>query len=224
MARKGIIILGVAGPSGSGKSLLSNTIVDELGSDKVVVISEDSYYKDLSHLPFEQRNKINFDHPDAFDHDLLCHHLSELKEGRSVDVPIYDYSIHARSSKVQHVSASNSLIVLEGILLFAEPKLRELMDIRIFVDTPLDICFIRRLRRDVVERDRTMESVILQYEKTVRPMFLKFVEPSKRYAHIIVPRGGKNRIAIEVIQAKMKELINHSKAIHSPASSSEAAS
>ncbi len=209
-----VIVIGVAGPSGSGKSLLSNTIVNELGSKHVVVISEDAYYKDLSDLSLDERNQINFDHPDAFDHDLLCHHLSELKAGRSVEIPVYDYSIHARSHETRAISAENSIIVLEGILIFVEPKLRELMDIRIFVDTPLDTCFIRRLQRDVVDRGRTMESVIGQYEKTVRPMFLKFIEPSKRYAHLIVPHGGRNRIAIELVQAKMKELLNGPSARH----------
>lgn len=202
-----IIIIGVAGPSGSGKSLLANTIVDEIGSERVVVIPEDAYYKDLSDLPFEERNQVNFDHPEAFDHGLLCKHLADLKMGRSIDIPVYDYKSHTRSDKTRHISHDNSIVVLEGILLFCEPILRELMDMRIFVDTPLDTCFIRRLRRDVMERGRTMESVIQQYSRTVRPMFLQFVEPSKRYADIIVPHGGKNRIAIEVIQAKLKELL-----------------
>ncbi|MDF2939458.1 MAG: uridine kinase [Gammaproteobacteria bacterium] len=206
---RNIIIIGIAGASGSGKSLLANTIVDELGSDRVVVISEDAYYKDLSNLSMEERNKVNFDHPDAFDHKLLVQHLSELKAGDSVNIPVYDYVTHNRTSKTRHISSNNSIVVLEGILLFSEPALRDVMDIRIFVDTALDTSFIRRLRRDVMERGRSMESVIEQYETTVRPMFVQFIEPSKRYADIIVPHGGKNRIAIEVIQAKMKELLNH---------------
>ncbi|MDO8953394.1 MAG: uridine kinase [Gammaproteobacteria bacterium] len=208
-SRRKIIILGIAGASGSGKSLLANTIVDELGSDRVVVISEDSYYKDLSHLLLDERNKVNYDHPDAFDHKLLAEHLTELKEGGSIDVPIYDYTTHNRTSKTRHINSKNSIVVLEGILLFSDPTLRDLMDIGIYVDTALDTSFIRRLRRDVIERGRSMESVIEQYETTVRPMFVQFIEPSKRYADIIVPHGGRNRIAIEVIQAKMKELLNH---------------
>jgi uridine kinase len=208
-SNRNIIIIGIAGASGSGKSLLANTIVDELGSDRVVVISEDAYYKDLSSLSMEERNRMNFDHPDAFDHKLLVQHLSELKAGHSVDIPVYDYVTHNRTNKTRHISSNNSIVVLEGILLFSEPALREVMDICIFVDTALDTSFIRRLRRDVMERGRSMESVIEQYETTVRPMFVQFIEPSKRYADIIVPHGGKNRIAIEVIQAKMKELLNN---------------
>ncbi|MDF2690955.1 MAG: udk [Gammaproteobacteria bacterium] len=208
-SNRNIIIIGIAGASGSGKSLLANTIVDELGSDRVVVISEDAYYKDLSDISMEERNKVNFDHPDAFDHKLLVQHLSQLKAGHSINVPIYDYVTHNRTHNTRHISSDNSIVVLEGILLFSEPLLRDLMDIRIFVDTALDTSFIRRLRRDVMERGRNMESVIEQYETTVRPMFVQFIEPSKRHADIIVPHGGKNRIAIEVIQAKMKELLNH---------------
>jgi uridine kinase len=208
-SQRKMIIIGIAGASGSGKSLLANTIVDELGSDRVVVISEDAYYKDLSHMPMEERNKVNYDHPDAFDHKLLAQHLADLKEAKSIDVPIYDYTTHNRTTKTRHISSKNHIVVLEGILLFSDPALRDLMDIGIYVDTALDTSFIRRLRRDVIERGRNMESVIEQYETTVRPMFVQFIEPSKRYADIIVPHGGRNRIAIEVIQAKMKELLNH---------------
>jgi uridine kinase len=202
-----LIVIGIAGASGSGKSLLANTIVQELGSDKVAIISEDSYYKDLKHLTLKQRAKVNFDHPDAFDHALLCKHLKKLKQGEAIDVPIYDFVTHTRSKNVRHITSDKSIIVLEGILLFVEPKLRDLMDMRIYMDTSLDIAFIRRLTRDVFERGRTMESVISQYETTVRPMFTKYVDPSKRYADIIVPHGGKNRIAIDMIKAKMKELL-----------------
>jgi len=208
MQDNSIIIIGISGASGSGKSLLSNTIVNEIGSDRVAVISEDAYYKDLSDLPFEERTKVNFDHPDALDHDLMIDQLSKLKSGHSVEVPVYDHALYIRTGETKHVSNNSDIIVLEGILLFAEPSLRDLFDIRIYVDTAPDMCFIRRLQRDVEERGRTMESVIEQYQKTVRPMFLKFVEPSKRYADIIVPHGGKNRIAIEVIQAKIKELLS----------------
>lgn len=208
MDKKKVIIIGIAGASGSGKSLLCKTIVNELGSDRVAVISEDAYYKDLSSLTMAERNQFNFDHPDAFDHRLLCEHLDKLQRGETIDVPMYDYATHSRTRETRHISNNKSIVVLEGILLFTDPELRERMDIRIYVDTALDISFIRRLQRDVVERGRTMESVIAQYDKTVRPMFLKFIEPSKRYADIIVPHGGRNRIAIEVIQAKMKELLS----------------
>lgn len=203
-----VIVVGVAGASGSGKSLLSTTIVEELGSRKAVVIREDAYYKDLSHMPMEGRDKVNYDHPDAFDHALLIQHLRTIKSGGAIDVPVYDYSIHNRCEETVHIDQNKYVIVVEGILLFVEPQLRELMDIKIFVDTPPDICFIRRLQRDVIERGRTMESVIAQYQKTVRPMFTKFIEPSKRYADIIVPHGGKNRIAIELIQARLKQSLH----------------
>lgn len=205
--RNDTMIIGISGASASGKSLLANTIVNELGSDQVVVISEDSYYKDNPHLPFEEREKINYDHPDAFDHWLLHQHLSALQTGQSVEVPLYNFKTHSRE-KTTRTIGKHTIIVLEGILLFVDERLRQLMDIRIYMDTPLDICLIRRLMRDILERKRTLESVLEQYEKTVRPMYLQFIEPSKRYADIIVPRGGENRIAIDMIKAKMKELLN----------------
>ena len=204
--KKKVIIIGISGPSASGKSLLANTIINELGSDQVMVISEDSYYKDNSHMPFEDREKINYDHPEAFDHALLCEHLRLLQLGQSIDIPIYSHSQHIRLPKTRTIS-NHTIIVLEGILLFSDLDLRELMDIRIFMSTPLDICLIRRLKRDVIERHRSFDSVLYQYETTVRPMYLQFIEPSSRYADIIVPRGGENRIAIDMIQAKMRELL-----------------
>ncbi|MSP53145.1 MAG: uridine kinase [Gammaproteobacteria bacterium] len=206
------IIIGISGPSGSGKSLLANTIINELGSDQVVVISEDAYYKDRPYLSLEERAKMNYDHPDAFDHDLLCQHLQQLQNGQTVHVPIYDHSQHLRSAHTKNVG-QHAIIVIEGILLFTDQKLRDLFDMSIFMDSPLDICLIRRLSRDINERGRTLECVLTQYQDTVRPMYLQFIEPSKRYADIIVPRGGANRIAIDVIQAKMRELLgqNHIK-------------
>ncbi|MFY7697361.1 MAG: uridine kinase [Legionella sp.] len=208
---KQAIIIGISGPSASGKSLLANTIVNELGSDQVVVISEDSYYKDNSHLSFADRENINYDHPDSFDHALLYEHLKRLQQGESVDIPIYSYSEHIRLAQTRTIG-KHAIIVLEGILLFTDRALREIMDIRIFMSAPLDVCLSRRLMRDVVERHRSFESVLHQYETTVRPMYLQFIEPSSRYADLIVPRGGENRIAIDMIQAKMRELLaNHTK-------------
>lgn len=205
------IIIGISGASASGKSLLANTIVNEMGSDQVVVISEDSYYKDHSDIPFEERAKINYDHPESLDHALLLQHLMDLRAGKSVQVPIYNHSEHVRSKESRTIG-QHTIIVLEGILLFVEKELREMMNIRIFMETALDICLIRRLKRDVKERGRTLDSVLTQYEETVRPMFLQFIEPSKRYADLIVPRGGGNRIAIDLIKAKMRELLgNHQK-------------
>lgn len=201
-----VIIIGIAGPSASGKSLLAHTIHKELGSDQVAIISEDSYYKNLQELSYEERCAVNYDHPDAFDHDLLVRHLMMLQRGEAVDVPSYDFTTHLRSDKTHRIGKKR-IIVLEGILLFCESSLRELMDIQIYMDTPLDTCLIRRLERDILQRGRTLESVLAQYQETVRPMCLQFIEPSKRYADIIVPRGGENRIAIEMIQAKMRELL-----------------
>ena len=203
-----VVIIGIAGASGSGKSLLSSTIVKELGSKRVTVISEDAYYKDLSHMTKSERDKVNFDHPDSLDHDLLVEHLQLLKDGKPIQVPVYDYVTHTRTEETIKLPEENAIVVLEGILLFTDPKLREMMDIRIFVDTPLDTCFIRRLKRDIVERGRSIESVISQYEKTVRPMFIKFIEPGKKYADLIVPHGGKNRIAIQMIKAQMQDVLD----------------
>lgn len=212
MSKKNAIIIGISGASASGKSLLANTIVNELGSSQVVVISEDSYYKDHSGIPFEERANINYDHPNSLDHTLLYQHLMQLQQGETIEVPRYNHALHVREKENRKVG-QHAIIVLEGILLFSEQQLRDLMDIRIFMETALDICLIRRLKRDVKERGRTLDSVLKQYEDTVRPMFLQFIEPSKRYADIIVPRGGGNRIAIEMIKAKMRELLgDHNKA------------
>jgi uridine kinase len=203
---KKIIFIGIAGASGSGKSLLSNTIVNEIGSKQVAVISEDSYYKDLQGMSLEKRARVNFDHPDSLDHALIAEHLSKLQAGETVHIPKYNFTTHSRTKETRAIG-QHSIIVLEGILLLTDKRIRDLLDIRIFMGTPSDICLIRRLRRDIEERGRTLESVLEQYEQTVRPMYLQFIEPSKRYADIIVPRGGQNRIAIEVIKAKMRELL-----------------
>ena len=206
-AQSKTIIIGISGASASGKTLLANTIVNELGSKEVTVISEDSYYKARDDQSLEERAKINYDHPDSLEHDLMCEHLAALQRGENVEIPIYDYGKHTRSTQTTNVGY-HRIIVVEGILLFVEPRLREMMDIRIFMDTPLDICLIRRVRRDVIERDRHFDSVLEQYQNTVRPMYMQFIEPSKKYADIIVPRGGENRIAVDVIKAKMRELLN----------------
>lgn len=206
------IIIGISGPTASGKSLLARTIVEELGSDEVEIISEDAYYRDQKHIDFEERLKTNYDHPDAFEHDLLRKHLQMLQNGQSIDLPTYDFANHIRSEKTINIGAKH-IIVIEGILLFVEKSLRDIMDIRLFMDTPLDICLLRRLKRDIVKRGRSIESVMEQYENTVRPMYLQFIEPSKRYADVIVPRGGENRIAIEMVQAKMRELLSSAQSV-----------
>ncbi|MEJ2635978.1 MAG: uridine kinase [Calditrichia bacterium] len=205
MEKKGILI-GISGASGSGKTLVASTLHELLGSEKVVNMQEDSYYKDLSHLPLEERAKFNFDHPDAFDHDLLIEHLKLVLNGECIEEPVYDFTTHSRKKETRKIGP-HQIIILDGILLLTIPEIRELMDIKIFIDTPADVCFIRRLQRDINERGRTVESVIQQYEKTVRPMYLQFVEPSKRYADIIIPHGGKNFIAIDILQSKIEKLL-----------------
>ncbi len=203
--KKGIII-GIAGASGSGKTLVANNIMSALGSEKVVMLQEDSYYKDLSDIPFDERTGKNFDHPDAFDHELLADQLEQLLEGKAISHPIYDYKTHSRKKETRTVGP-HTIVILEGILILNEPRLRELMDIRVFIDTAPDICFIRRLKRDINERARSVDSVIRQYEETVRPMYFQFIEPSKRYADIIIPRGGKNKVAIDILSTKINTLL-----------------
>ncbi|MCF5768508.1 uridine kinase [Aeromonas veronii] len=204
------VIIGIAGASASGKSLIAQTIyeelVAELGAGQIGVITEDCYYRDQTHLTMEERVKTNYDHPNALDHDLLVQHLSQLVKGDAVAIPQYSYTEHTRMSAVTPF-APRRVIILEGILLLTDSRLRDLMDASIFMDTPLDICLLRRLVRDVQERGRTMDSVLKQYQKTVRPMFLQFIEPSKQYADVIVPRGGKNRIAIDMLKARIRHML-----------------
>ena len=207
--KKGILI-GIAGASGSGKTLVSNSIIESLGSDNAVIIQEDSYYKDLSDVPYEERVSRNFDHPDAFDHDLMAEHLLQLLNGEAVSHPVYDYKLHTRSKETKTVGPAN-LIILEGILIFCKTQLRELMDYQVFIDTPADICFIRRLKRDTEERGRTVDSVIRQYTKTVRPMYLEFIEPSKQYADVLIPGEGKNSDSVDILITKIKALLADSR-------------
>ena len=200
------ILVGIAGASASGKSLLANTLVEELQSEHVAVISEDSYYRDQSHMTMEERVRTNYDHPDSMDHDLMLKQMNMLKEGNAVDVPLYDYTEHNRKKECRHVQPAR-VILIEGILLFTRPEVREAFDLRFYMDTPLDICLIRRLKRDLVERGRDVDSVIKQYLETVRPMFLQFIEPARQHADLIIPHGGKNRIAIDLIKTKIQDLI-----------------
>lgn len=170
------------------------------------MITEDCYYRDQTHLTMEERVKTNYDHPNALDHDLLVQHLTQLTQGEAVNIPQYSYTEHTRMTEVT-TFAPRRVIILEGILLLTDSRLRELMDASIFMDTPLDICLLRRLVRDVQERGRTMDSVLKQYQKTVRPMFMQFIDPSKQYADVIVPRGGKNRIAIDMLKARIRHML-----------------
>lgn len=209
-SEKSCIVIAIAGASASGKSLIASTIFKELkaelGQEDIGIISEDAYYKDQSHMAMEERIKTNYDHPNSMDHALLVEQLKLLKQGQAVEIPEYDYAEHNRKTTVTHFSPKK-VIILEGILLLTDEHIRNEIDMSIFVDAPLDICFIRRLQRDMEERGRTLESVINQYRTTVRPMFLQFVQPSKQYADIVVPRGGKNRVAINILKAQIKELL-----------------
>lgn len=207
--KKGILI-GIAGASGSGKTVITNRILESLGSDKAVIIQEDSYYKNQSDVPYEQRIGKNFDHPDAFDHDLLTEHLLHLLKGKAISHPVYDYKLHTHSKETKTAGPA-SLIILEGILIFSNAQLRELMDYRVFIDTPPDICFIRRLKRDIEERGRTVDSVIQQYTETVRPMYLEFIEPSKQYADIRISGEGNNSESVDKLINKINALLQNSR-------------
>lgn len=200
------VIIGVAGGTGSGKTTVALKILERVGTEHVAYIPQDAYYRDLSHLPPEERIRVNFDHPDSLESELLVEHLKQLKAGHPVEIPVYDFTTHIRTSQTRRVGPA-PVILVEGILVFAEPALRELFDVKLYVDTDPDIRFIRRLQRDIQERGRSVESVIHQYLVTVRPMHLEFVEPSKRYADVIIPEGGYNEVAIEMVAARIRGLL-----------------
>jgi uridine kinase len=192
------LVIGVAGGSGSGKTTVVRKILDALGDARVPVLEHDRYYRDRNDLRLEERAALNYDHPDSLETDLLVRHVNELRAGRPVQAPVYDFARHARKDETETITAGRAMIV-EGILIYTDPELRKLMDVKVFVDTDDDIRFIRRLRRDIAERGRTVESVIDQYLGTVKPMHLEFVEPSKRYADIIIPQGGHNAVAVDML-------------------------
>ncbi len=200
------IIIGVAGGSGSGKTTVVREIIRGLGRGQVTVIHHDSYYRDTGDLPMEARVRINYDHPDSLETPLLVGHLHRLMRGESVEVPVYDFAQHERRPETERAEP-RKVIILDGLLILWDPELRALMDIKIFVDTDADIRFIRRLKRDMAERSRSAESVVDQYLATVRPMHLEFVEPSKRYADVIVPEGGFNRVAVDMLLTKVKAIL-----------------
>jgi len=200
------VVIGVAGGTGSGKTTVAQNILERAGTERISLLQHDAYYKDLGDLPPAQRAMQNFDHPDALDNDLLVDHLNKLKAGQAVEVPVYDFTAHTRTGQTRTV-VPNRVILIEGILIFADPNLRRLMDVKIYVDTDADIRFIRRLERDIAERGRTTDSVIHQYLATVRPMHDEFVEPSKRYADVIIPEGGFNEVAMDMIAARIKSLL-----------------
>lgn len=198
------MIIGICGGTGSGKTTVANSILASVNASDCIFLQQDSYYRNLNDMPLDFRQEVNFDHPDALDNDLLVKHIRRLKAGASVELPIYDFKTHSRLTATQHLEPK-PIIIVEGILIFSDARLLEEMDIKIFVDTPDDIRFIRRLRRDLAERGRTVESVIEQYLATVRPMHMQFVEPSKRYADVIIPEGGHNLVSIDLISVKIRD-------------------
>lgn len=206
MNRHQPLTIGIAGGSGSGKTTVAQEILGRVGPDRIAFLQHDSYYKDLSGLPPTQRAELNFDHPNSLETDLLIQHILALRDGNSVEVPIYDFSTHSRTRRTFAV-APRRVILVEGILIFVDAALRELFDVKIFVDTDADLRFIRRLERDISERGRTTETVIKQYQQTVRPMHLEFVEPSKRYADVIIPEGGFNAAALDMVAARILTLL-----------------
>ncbi len=200
------IIIGVAGGTGSGKTTVAHRILERVGTEHIAYIPHDAYYKDLSHLPFQERLNFNFDHPEALESSLLVEHLEHLKTGSPVEIPVYDFAQYTRAQRTERIEPA-PIVLVEGILIFAEPELRAIFDVKLFVDTDADIRFIRRLKRDVQDRGRSFESVIEQYLRTVRPMHMEFVEPSKRYADVIIPEGGHNHVAIEMVAARIRGLL-----------------
>lgn len=200
------VVLGVAGGSGSGKSTVVREVCRLLEDGTASVLHHDAYYRDLAHRPFEERVGVNFDHPDSLETELMVEHVERLLDGEAVDVPTYDFSTHTRAAATERREPT-PVVILDGILVLADPRLRSTMDLKVFVDTEADLRLIRRIRRDVIKRGRTPDSVISQYEATVRPMHLEFVEPSKRYADLIVPEGGYNRVAVDLVVARIRSLL-----------------
>jgi len=198
------MIIGICGGTGAGKTTVANRILESVSANEVVFIQQDSYYRNLKDLPLDFQQIANFDHPDALDNDLLVRHVRKLRAGEAIELPLYDFRTHTRLNETRAVQPK-PIVIVEGILIFADPRLLEQMDIKVFVDTPDDIRFIRRLRRDLAERGRTVESVIEQYVATVRPMHMQFVEPSKRCADVIIPEGGHNLVSIDLISGKIRE-------------------
>jgi uridine kinase len=204
---KDIVFVGVAGGTGSGKTTVARKILEDFNDGDAVIIEQDSYYKELHGMSIEERAKVNFDHPDSLDFDLLVSHLNSLRNGETIECPVYDFTQHARKDESKLIKPVR-IVVVEGILIFAVSELRKLFDIKIYVDTDDDERLLRRIERDMNERARSFDSIKEQYLKTVKPMFLKFSEPSKRYADIIIPRGGENLVGINMVKAKLNEILS----------------
>ncbi|MDO4589439.1 MAG: uridine kinase [Fusobacterium sp.] len=203
---KNCILVGVAGGSGSGKTTIANNLVKAFHPDVATLLEQDAYYKELTNMTIEEKAQVNFDHPDSIEFELLKKHIEALKNGESIERPIYDFTTHSRKSGTVKINPTK-IIIVEGILIFAVPEIRELFDVKIFVDTDADEMILRRIERDINERGRSFESIKNQYLTTVKPMYLEFCEPSKRYADVIIPRGGKNKIAIDMIVSNLKKYI-----------------
>lgn len=200
------LVIGIAGGTGSGKTTVANVILERVGAKHIAYLPHDAYYMDIRNLPSAQRAMINFDHPNSLDTDLMIKHVQQLKDGQSIELPVYDFKTHSRTSQTIQIQPQQ-VILVEGILIFVDASLRKLCDVKIFVDTDADIRFIRRLQRDIEERGRTTSSVVKQYLETVRPMHLEFVEPSKRYADVIIPEGGLNTVAMDMVVARIEALL-----------------
>ncbi len=201
------MIIGICGGTGSGKTTLARRIIEIIGRENVILVEQDSYYRNLADMPLDERRQANFDHPDSIDSEMLMNHLKRLKLGQPIEMPVYDFKTHTRNHETEHIDPK-PVVIVEGILIFSEQRIYNLLDVRIYVDTPDDIRFIRRLQRDIIDRGRTVESVIAQYYATVRPMHFEFVEPSKRRADIIIPESANHEIGIEFICSKIREEIS----------------
>ncbi|KAA3665350.1 MAG: uridine kinase [Chloroflexi bacterium] len=209
MGDKKPIVFGVAGGTASGKTTVARAILEAVGASQIAYLPHDAYYKDMSHLSLEERSQLNFDHPNSLESKLMVKHIKRLLENKEVHVPVYDFTRHRRTEETVLVEPS-PIVLVDGILIFTKRKLRELMDIKVYVDTDPDVRFIRRLQRDIQERGRSLDSVVSQYMDTVRPMHLKFVEPSKRYSDVIIPNGGLNRVAMEMVVSRLRDLLPRS--------------
>jgi uridine kinase len=206
------MFIGICGGTGSGKTTIARAIVDAVGADRVVLVEQDSYYRNLADMPLDERHQANFDHPDSIDSDMLVNHLLRLKQGLTVEMPLYDFVTHTRSDRIEIIKPK-PVVIVEGILIFAEPRVLDVLDVRIFVDTPDDVRLMRRLRRDVHERGRTFERTLEQYEKTIRPMHFEFVEPSKRHADIIIPEGAQEGVSVKFLCSLVREKLNEQEAV-----------
>lgn len=201
------MIIGICGGTGSGKTTIARSIVDAVGRENVVLVEQDSYYRNLADMPLDERHQANFDHPDSIDSDMLVNHLKRLKLGQSIEMPLYDFVTHTRSDRIE-VIEPKPVVIVEGILIFAEPRVLDLLEVRVFVDTPDDIRLMRRLKRDINERGRTFERTLDQYERTIRPMHFEFVEPSKRHADVIIPEGAQTDISVRFLCSLVREKLN----------------